>query len=158
MSLRFKGRFVKASDSEIAGGSQPDELNMGVHLLAASIVAAIIIIFFIIPEFSHKPTCRVRSEEIAPDARVLVPNRLIQLNTSVRRTNRITGDRITMKSQDAPQDEIVLARRENVQGEFTLMVQGDAVPVHAELLDTVGWLRESDAERKSEILGYLVVV
>jgi hypothetical protein len=178
---RFKGRFVKEADlpklksggepGEAEGGSRfvlPDEgevieavtttISIGAHLLVASFVAAVVVIFFIIPEFSYKPTRRARPEDLDPDARVLVPNRLVQLNTRVRKINRITGDRVTLRSQDASQDEIVLAPRSVVTGDYTVMVQGDAVPIHAELLDTVGWLRECECEKKSEELGYLIAI
>jgi hypothetical protein len=173
---RYKGRFVNADDyAKLVAGGSPDEqlpmpteketvaaiettINIGVHLLIAAIVVAVAVIFFIIPEYSYKPTERLRPEELDPDRLVIVPNRLVSLNTAVRRTNRITGDRVTLKSQDAGQDEIVLATRRVVQGDFTVMTQGDAVPIHAELLDTVGWLRQQDCVRRSEELGYLVAI
>jgi len=171
---RYKGRFVSTDvyDKLVEGGNGEVELptetevvtvietsiNIGVHLFVASIVVAVVIVFFVIPEFSYKQTERLRPEDLEPERLVLVPNRLVGLNTTVRRTNRITGDRQTLKSQDAGQDEIVLAPRRAVQGDFTVMTQGDAVPVHAELLDTVGWLRQQDCAHRSEQLGYLVVV
>lgn len=168
---RFNGRFIKADDPRVGGALIiPDEgqkneggesekgQGIGVHLLAVASVAAILVIFFLIPEFSYKPTERLRLEDLDPDALVLVPNRAVRLNTRVRRTNRITGDRTTIRCQDAAQDDVVLAPRHAVQGDFTVMIQGDAVPIHAELLDVAGWLRKHDCERKCEELGYLVAV
>jgi hypothetical protein len=178
---RFNGRFVSADAYAklVAGGAGKDDsttsefitdmpsetevvhaiesaLNIGIHILIASVVIAVVIICFVIPEYSYKQTERLRPEDLEPDRLVLVPNRLIGLNTVVRRTNRITGDRQTIKSQDAAQDDIVLAPRREVQGDFTVMTQGDAIPIHAELLDTVGWMRQQDCQRQSEQLGYLV--
>jgi len=156
---RYKGRFVSddAHAQLIKGGDGTDVPNMGFHVLVVSIVIALIVIFLIIPECSYKPTERIQIEDLEPDALMLVPNRLIALNTEVMRVNRITGDRTTIKSQDAAQDEIVLAPRNVVRGNFQLMVQGDAIPMHAELLDIVGWLRKSDCSRRAAEQGYLIV-
>lgn len=133
-------------------------LDIGVHLLVAAVIAAVLIIFIILPEFSHKPTLSASLDTLDADDFVLVPNSCIKNDTKVERLNRITGDRQSMKCQDRPQDDIVLATVSSIDGPIAIMTQGDAVPMHAELLDMAPWIPQSSARAKAEQLGYLVVV
>lgn len=174
---RFKGRFVRGGSSDYADDKEMNsedkiekiepmgesvdnvggyQIDSGVHILAIVTVIAVIIIFIVIPEYSYKITRRLRTADIDSDRYVLISNRFIRLDTQLKKINRITGDRSTIKSQDASQDDIVLAPGRTINGEYDIMVQGDAVPVHVELLDVVRWLSQSDCVARSEELGYLI--
>ena len=132
-------------------------IDIGVHMLVAAIAVAVLVIFVILPEFSHKPTLEIALDTLSMDDLVIVPNSCVKNNTKVDRLNRITGDHQTLNCQDRPQDDIVLARRDCIEGNITIMRQGDKVPMHAELLDTP-WISQTGARARAEQMGYLIVV
>lgn len=155
MTSRIGGRFV--SNKKI-GGDTPDDsvYGLGVHLLAVTTVFSICIIFILIPELSYKPIKKLRLEDISADQLLIVPNRIIRIGTQIKKTNRINGDRQIKLSQDLLSDDIVLAPKSLIDGDFTVMVQGDYVPIHAELLDVVPWMSVSKCHKQCEELGFLI--
>lgn len=125
----------KKKIDKVGGAATGSTTGSEYYILIMSILICVLVMLFLIPELARTPCEFVSISDLSTDMYCLVPNRIVDRDTEIKKRDSETGEIRSRRSKDLGPDELILTTVLSVQDKNhkVYSVMDNVVPYSAEI-------------------------